>query len=85
MAINPWPYQPLEVIGIEYIAELPNTSRGYNYILDIQNHFSKFNKFYADRTTKIDRKYFTESFLVCNIPLELLSEQEPSYESELFQ
>ena len=32
MAINPWPYQLLEVISTDYIAELPKTPRGYNHI-----------------------------------------------------
>ena len=62
MVINPWPYQPIEVIIIDYIIELPKTPRGYNHILLINDHFLKFIKLYPvkDRTAKTAAKYVTD-------------------------
>ena len=87
MAINPWPYHSLEVISTDNIVELPKTLRGYNHLLVINSHFSKYIKLYVikDRTAKTAAKYVTDYFLDYGIPLKLLSDQDPSYESELFQ
>ena len=85
MAINPWPYQPLKVISIDCIVKLLKTPRGYNNILVINDHFSKFIELYAVkyRTVKTASKYATDNFLDCSIPLKWLSDQDQSYESEL--
>ena len=71
MAINPWPYQPLKVISIDCIVKLLKTPRGYNNILVINDHFSKFIELYAVkyRTVKTASKYVTDNFLDCSIPL----------------
>lgn len=86
IAINPWSYQPLEVITIDYMLELPKAPAEYNHILVVKGHFSKFIKLYVvkDRMAKIAAKYVTDYFLDYVISLKLLSDQDPSYESELF-
>ena len=65
MVINPWPYQSLEVISIDYIVELPETPRGYNHASVINDDFLKFIKLYPvkDRTAKTAAKYVTDYFL----------------------
>ena len=78
MLINPWPHQLLEVISIDYIAELPNAPRGYNHMLVIKDYFAKFLKLYA-------AKCVVDYSLDYGIPLKLLSDQDQTYESELFQ
>ena len=78
MLINPWPDQPLEVIGIDYIVELPNAPRGYNHMLVINDHFAKSLKLYA-------AKCLADYSLDYDIPLKLLSDQDQTYEFELFQ
>ena len=66
---------------------LPKAPRGYNHILDINDHNSKLIKLCAvkDRTAKTAAKYVTDYFLDLGIPLKLLSDKDPSCESELFQ
>ena len=66
--------------------ELPKAPAEYNHILVVKGHFSKFIKLYVvkDRMAKTAAKYVTDYFLDYVISLKLLSDQDPSYESELF-
>ena len=74
--MNLCPHQCLEVISIDHIVELPNTPRGFNYILVINDHFSKSTKLYNlnDRRAKTAAKYVTDYFLDYGVPLKLLSD-----------
>ena len=87
MGIRAWPTRPLELMSIDYIVNLPITNRGNINILVITDHFSKFVKCYAlkDRTAKTACKSVLDYFLTFGIPLKLYSDQDPAYESELFQ
>ena len=87
MCIKPWPNKPIEFISIDYQVDLPTTPRGKKHILVVNDHFSKFIKLYAvkDRTAPTAASCMTNYVLQFGIPDKLLSDQDPSYESNLFQ
>ena len=72
---------------ISIVLELPKAPRRSNHILDIKDHFSKFIKLFVvkERTANTAAKYVTDYFLDYGILLKILYDQDPSYESELFQ
>ena len=41
-----WPYKPLYLISIDYLTELPVSSKGNRHILVINDHFSKYIQIY---------------------------------------
>lgn len=87
MGIREWPNKPLELISIDYLVDLPQTSRRNKHILVINDHFSKFIQVYAvkDKTALTASRYVLDYCLRFGFPLRLLSDQDPAYESELFQ
>ena len=44
MDIRPWPSKPLHLISIDFLVNLPITSRGNRHLLVVNNHFTKFIK-----------------------------------------
>ena len=52
MGIRTFPKSPMELVTIDYLVELPMAERGNQYILSINDHFTKFTQIYAvsDRT-----------------------------------
>ena len=52
----------------------------------LNDHYSKFVKLYAvkDRSANTAAKYVADYFLDYGVPLKPLSDQDPSYEHELF-
>ena len=39
------PSSPLDLVSIDYLVDLPTTSRGNEHILNINDHFSTFTQF----------------------------------------
>ena len=83
---RPFPSKPLDLISIDYIVELPITENDNRHILTVVDQFTKFLCVYPckDRTAKTAAKYIYDFSLRFGIPLKLLSDQDPAYESDLF-
>ena len=67
--------------------DLPTTKRGNKHILVINDHFSKYMQLYAikDRTALTAAKCVLDFSLKFGLPRKFFSDQDPAYESELFQ
>ena len=77
----------LELIYLYFSVNLPRTTKGNVHLLVINDDFTKLIKLYAIK----DRKASTASvclhdyILTYYIPLKTLTDQDPSFESKLFQ
>ena len=82
-----FPKQPLDLISIDFIAELPISNSKNKHILTIVDNFTKHLKVYAvpDRTCKTAAKCIYDYILTYGIPLRFYSDHDPAYEAELFQ
>ena len=82
-----FPDKPLELISIDFIVDLPLTERNNRNILTIIDQFMKYLVIYPipDRTASTAAKYIYDFIMKFGIMDKLLSDQDPSYESELFQ
>ena len=82
-----FPTKPLEKISIDFLVELPITSKGNIHILVVNDVFSKYIQLYAvkDRLSKTAAKCLADYCLRFGILAKLLSDQNPAIESELFQ
>ena len=87
VAVRDWPYKPLNLLSIDYLTELPVSSKGNRHILVINDQFSKYIQIYPvkDRTAKTVSECIVEYFLRFGIPKKLYSDRDPSYEADLFQ
>ena len=87
MGRRKWATAPLELISLDFSVDLPGTSKGNVHLLVTNDHFTKLIKFYAIK----DRKASTASvclhdyILTYGVPLKILTDQDPSFESKLFQ
>ena len=82
-----FPTKPLEVISIDFIVDLPITSRKNIHILTVVDNFTKYLKCYAirNRTALTASKFIYDYCIMFGIPEKLYSDRDPAYESELFQ
>ena len=87
VGVRPWPKKPLELVSIDYLTELPPSSKNNIHLLVVNDQFSKYIQVYAikDRTAETASKCLVDYFLRFGIPKKLYSDRDPSYESELFQ
>ena len=87
MGIRPWPSKPLHLISIDFLVNLPITSRGNRHLLVINDHFTKFIKLYPvkDRTAPTIAKCIVDFCLTFGIPYRLYSDMDPAFEAQLFQ
>ena len=83
----PFPKQPLDLISIDFIVELPISNGNNKHILAIVDNFTKHLKVYAvpNRTSKTAAKCIYDYILTYGIPWKLYSDHDPAYEVELFQ
>ena len=60
-----WPTAPLELISLDFLVDLPRTTKGNAYLLVTNNHFTKLIKLYAikDRKLRLQVLVFTIVFL----------------------
>ena len=79
-----FPKQPLDLISIDFIVELPISNGNNKDILAIVDNFTKV---YAvpKRTSKTVAKCIYDYILTYGIPWKLYSDHDPAYEVELFQ
>ena len=82
-----FPKQPLDLISIDFIVELPISNGNNNHILTIVDNYTKHLKVYAvpDRTSKTAAKCIYDYILTYGIPLRLFSDGDPAYKAQLFQ
>ena len=87
MGITLFPSSPMELVWIDFLADLPITLRGNRHKLSINDQFSKFTQLYAvpDRTAATSAKCVFDYFLKFGIDKKLHSGRDPAFESELFQ
>ena len=79
-------FDVFEKWGIDAVGPLPITSRGKSYILTAVDYLSRWTEAKAVRqiTTKDVAKFvYDEICCKFGVPLELLSNQEPGFRSEL--
>jgi Integrase core domain. len=83
---RPFPLKPLDLISIDFIVELPVTEHENRHIMTIVDQFTKFLCVYPcqDRTAKTAARCIYDFSLRYGIPLKILSDQDPAYESDLF-
>ena len=87
MGKREWPTKPLDCISIDFLVDLPTTKQGHNHIMVVNDMFSKHVKLYLikDRKAPTAAKCIFDYSLNFGIPLKILSDRDPAYESELFQ
>ena len=87
MGKREWPTKPLDCISIDFLVDLPTTKQGHNHIMVVNDMFSKYVKLYPikDRKAPTAAKCIFDYSLNFGIPLKILSDRDPAYESELFQ
>eukprot|EP00794_Sanderia_malayensis_P019786 gene19786-21725_t len=87
MGRRSFPEKPLDLISIDFLVELPTTATGKCHILVVNDVFTKYIQLYAikDRTAETAAKYMMDYCPRFGIPRALLFDQDPAYESRLFQ
>ena len=87
MGVREFPCAPMELVSIDFLVELPVTTRNNRHIMCINDHFTKFIQIYpvSDRTAKTAAKCVFDFFLKFGISLRLYSDRDPAFEAELFQ
>ena len=82
-----FPTAPLEPVSTDFLVDLPVTAKNNQHILVMNDHFTKYIKLYAakDRTAPTAAKCVVDYSLKFGLPNKLLSDQDPSFESQLFQ
>ena len=82
-----FPSKPLEKISIDFLVDLPCTRGGNCHILVVNDCFSKYIQLYPikDRLAKTAAACLVDYIMRFGIPGQLLSDQDPAYESTLFQ
>ena len=83
MGRRKWSTTPLELISLDFLVNLPRTTKG----IVINDHFTKLVKLYAikDRKASTASTCLHDYILTLSIPLKILTDQDPSFESKLFQ
>ena len=87
MGRRDFPSKPLEKISIDFLVDLPCTRGGNCHILVVNDCFSKYIQLYPikDRLAKTAAACLVDYIMRFGIPGQLLSDQDPAYESTLFQ
>ena len=87
MGRKKWPKAPLELISLDFLVDLPRTAKGNVHLLVINDHFTKLIKLYAikDRKASTASACLHDYILTYGIPLKILTDQDPSFESKLFK
>ena len=87
MGTREWPTAPLELISLDFLVDLPKTTKGNVHLLVINDHFTKLIKLYAikDRKASTTSACLHDYILTYGIPLKILTDQDPSFESKLFK
>ena len=82
-----FPSKALEKISIDCLVDLPTTRAGNCHILVVNDCFSKYIQLYPvkDRLVKTAATCLVDYVMHFGIPDQLLSDQDPAYESPLFQ
>lgn len=82
-----WPNKPMELVSIDYLTELPPSTRNNKHLLVLNDQFSKFLQVYPiqDKTAKTAADCLIDYILKFGTPQKIYSDRDPSYESELFQ
>ena len=77
---RPFPKEPLDLISIDSLVELPIPNDNNKHILTIVDNFTKYLKVYAvpDRTSKTTAKCIYDYILTYEIPLRLFSDHNPA-------
>ena len=77
----------MELVSIDFLVELPVTTRYNRHLMCINDHFTKLIQIYpvSNRTTKTAAKCVLDFFLKFCISLKLYSDRDPEFEAELFQ
>ena len=84
VGVREWPTKPLELVSIDYLAELPPSARNNNHLLVINDQSSKLIQVHAikDRTSKTAGKCLIGYCLRSGMPVKLYPDKNPS---EAFQ
>lgn len=79
-----WPSTPFNRISIDFLENLPS-SYGFNHILTIIDHHSRFAVAYATTslTAEVVVKYLLQTFFIFGIPKEVLSDRGSAFQSQL--
>ena len=87
MGRRKWPTAPLELISLDFLVDLPRTTKGNVHLLVINDHFTKIMKLYAikDRKASTASTCLHDYILTYGILLKILADQDPPFESKLFQ
>ncbi len=87
MGLRKFPNVPLEVVSIDFLVDLPQTRRGNKHILVVNDQFSKYIQLYPikDRTALTAARCMVDYLMKFGLPYKLFSDQDPAFESELFQ
>ena len=87
MGMRKWPTAPLELISLDFLVDLPRTTKGNVHLLVINYHFTKLIELYAikDRKASTASARLHDYILTYGIPLKILTDQDASFESKLFQ
>ena len=87
MGRRKWPTAPLELISLDFLVDLPGTTKGNVHLLVINDHFTKLIKLYAikDRKASTASACLHDYILTHGIPLKILTDEDPFFESKLFK
>ena len=81
MGRRKWSTTPLELISLDFLVNLPRTTKGNVHLLVVINdHFTKLVKLYAikDRKASTASTCLHDYILTLSIPLKILTDQDPS-------
>ncbi|CAI7905246.1 unnamed protein product [Closterium sp. NIES-54] len=85
----PVPEQPWQVVSLDFITELPSTSRGHDSILVVIDKFSKMGHFIPTNATATAeataRLFFDRIITIHGIPATLISDRDPKFTSKLWK
>ena len=78
--------KPFDIVSIDFLTDLPITPQGNVHILVVIDWFSKYLQLYPvpNRTAETAARCIRDYSLRFGIPLRMLSDQDPSFESKLF-
>ena len=87
MGRRKWPTAPLELISLDFFVDLPRATKGNVHLLVINDHFTRLTKLYSikDRKASTASTCLHDYILTYSIPLKILNDQGPSFESKLFK
>ena len=80
--------EPWERLGIDVTGPHPTSSRGNMYVLTIIDHFTKWIELFPMRNQEastVAHILVDRVFCVHGLPIQILTDQGPNFESELFQ